>query len=159
MIYFLSLGSNLGQKANNLKQALSLLKKEGIRILRSSSLYETEPANVPDQPWFYNQVVEAEADFSPRELLKLLKEIEQRMGRKTSSQRAPRKIDLDILLAKNIIIRTNELVIPHPRLEKRNFVLVPLSEIAPGIVHPVLGIKIEDLAKKSKDSSIVKKLK
>jgi len=159
MIYFLSLGSNLGQKGNNLRQALSLLRKEGIRILRSSSLYETEPVGVPDQPWFYNQVVEAEADFSPMELLKLLKKIEQRMGRKDSAQKAPRKIDLDILLAENAVIRTKELVIPHPRLEKRNFILVPLSEIAPGIVHPVLETKIEDLAKKSKDPSIVKRLK
>jgi 2-amino-4-hydroxy-6-hydroxymethyldihydropteridine diphosphokinase len=159
MIYFLGLGSNLGQKGNNLRQALSLLRKEGIRILRSSSLYETEPVGVPDQPWFYNQVVEAEADLSPRELLKLLKKIEQRMGRKDSAQKALRKIDLDILLAENAVIRTKELVIPHPRLEKRNFILVPLSEIAPGIVHPVLETKIEDLAKKSEDPSIVKKLK
>jgi 2-amino-4-hydroxy-6-hydroxymethyldihydropteridine diphosphokinase len=159
MIYFLSLGSNLGQKGNNLRRALSLLRKEGIRILRSSSLYETEPVGVLDQPWFYNQVVEAEADFSPRGLLKLLKKIEQRMGRKDSAQKAPRKIDLDILLAENAVIRTKELVIPHPRLEKRNFILVPLSEIAPGIVHPVLETKIEDLAKKSEDPSIVKKLK
>jgi 2-amino-4-hydroxy-6-hydroxymethyldihydropteridine diphosphokinase len=159
MIYFLSLGSNLGQKGNNLKQALSLLRKEGIRIIRSSSLYETEPQGVPDQPWFYNQVVEAEADSSPKELLILLKKIEQRMGRKDSAQKAPRKIDLDILLAENVVLRTKDLVIPHPRMEKRNFILVPLSEIAPGTVHPVLEIKIEELAKNSKDTSIVNKLK
>lgn len=158
MKYYLGLGSNLGQKGDNLRQALARLRNEGIRILRSSSLYETEPAGVPDQPWFYNQVVEAEADFSPWELLKLLKKIEQRMGRKASVKKASRKIDLDILLAENTVIRTGELVIPHPRLEKRNFVLVPLGEIAPGIVHPVLRIKIEDLAKKSEDPSIVKRL-
>lgn len=158
MKYYLGLGSNLGQKGDNLRQALARLRNEGIRILRSSSLYETEPVGVPDQPWFYNQVVEAEADFSPWELLKLLKKIEQGMGRKASAKKAPRKIDLDILLAENTVIRTGELVIPHPRLEKRNFVLVPLGEIAPGVVHPVLRIKIEDLAKKSEDPSIVKRL-
>jgi len=158
MKYYLGLGSNLGQKGDNLRQALARLRNEGIRILRLSSLYETEPMGVPEQPWFYNQVVEAEADFSPGELLKLLKKIEQRMGRKTSAQEAPRKIDLDILLAENTVIRTRELVIPHPRLEKRNFVLVPLNEIASSVVHPVLKIKIEDLAKKSEDPSIVKRL-
>jgi 2-amino-4-hydroxy-6-hydroxymethyldihydropteridine diphosphokinase len=158
MKYYLGLGSNLGQKGDNLRQALARLRTEGIRILRSSSLYETEPVGVPEQTWFYNQVVEVEADFSPWELLKLLKKIEQRMGRKASAKKAPRKIDLDILLAENTIIRTRDLVIPHPRLEKRNFVLVPLGEIAPGVVHPVLKIKIEDLAKKSEDPSIVKRL-
>ena len=158
MKYFLSLGSNLGQKRDNLRKALARLRNEGIRILRSSSLYETEPVGVPGQPWFYNQVVEVEVNFSPGELLKLLKKIEQRMGRRASVQKAPRKIDLDILLAENTVIRKGELMIPHPRLEKRNFVLIPLCEIAPGIVHPVLKIKIEDLAKKSEDPSIVKKL-
>lgn len=159
MKYFLCLGSNLGQKKNNLKKALALLRNEGIRILRSSSFYETEPVDNLDQPWFYNQVVEVEAGFSPLELLKLAKKIEKRMGRKGSTQKSPRKIDIDILLAENEVIRTRELVIPHPRLEKRNFVLVPLGEIAPDIVHPVLKTKIEDLAKNSKDPSIVKKLK
>ena len=153
------MGSNLGQKRESLRQALALLRKEGIRILRSSSLYETEPVDIPNQPWFYNQVVEVDADFSPWELLKFVKEIEQRMGRKASAQKAPRKIDIDILLAEDSVIRTRELVIPHPRMDKRNFVLVPLGEIAPGIMHPVLGKKIEDLAKNSKDPSIVNKLK
>lgn len=158
MKYYLGLGSNLGQKKDNLKQAIARLRKEGIRILSSSSLYETEPKGVLEQPWFYNQVVEIETGFRPQGLLKLLKKIEQRMGRKASAKKAPRKIDLDILLAENTVIRTKELVIPHPRLDKRNFVLIPLSEIAPGLVHPVLKIKIEDLAAKAKDQSIVKKL-
>lgn len=158
MKYFLCLGSNLGQKKKNLKQALALLRNEGIRILRSSSFYETEPVDNLDQPWFYNQVVEVEAGFSPLELLKLAKKIEKRMGRKDPTQKSPRKIDIDILLAENAVIRTRELVIPHPRLEKRNFALIPLGEIAPDIVHPVLETKIEDLAKNSKDPSIVNKL-
>jgi len=159
MKYFLGLGSNLGQKRESLRKALALLRKEGIRVLRSSSLYKTEPVDNPNQPWFYNQVIEVDADFSPLELLKLIKEIEQRMGRKASAQKAPRKIDIDILLAEDTVIRTRELVIPHPRMDKRNFVLVPLGEIAPGIVHPVLKAKIEDLARKSEDTSLVKKLK
>jgi len=159
MKYFLGLGSNLGQKRESLRKALALLRKEGIRVLRSSSLYKTEPVDNPNQPRFYNQVIEVDADFSPLELLKLIKEIEQRMGRKASAQKAPRKIDIDILLAEDTVIRTRELVIPHPRMDKRNFVLVPLGEIAPGIVHPVLKAKIEDLARKSEDTSLVKKLK
>jgi len=158
MKYFLCLGSNLGQKRSNLRKALALLKKRGIRLLRLSSLYQTEPVEIQDQPWFYNQVVEIEANFSPLELLKLIKKIEQRMGRKDSIPKAPRKIDIDILLAEEKVVKTKELVIPHPGLEKRNFVLIPLCEIAPELVHPVLKIKIEDLVKKSKDPSLVRRL-
>jgi len=158
MKYFLCLGSNLGRRKHNLKLAVALLREEGIRVIRSSSLYETEPVDIPTQPWYYNQVIETEADFSPWELLKLAKEIEKRMGRKASAQKKPRQIDIDILLAENKVIRTKELVIPHPRLEKRNFVLIPLGEIAPDFVHPVLKIKIKVLAKKSEDPSLVRKL-
>lgn len=158
MKYFLCLGSNLGQKRSNLRKALALLKKSGIRLLRLSSLYQTEPVEIQDQPWFYNQVVEIEANFSPLELLKSIKKIEQRMGRKGSIPKAPRKIDIDILLAEEKVVKTKELVIPHPGLEKRNFVLIPLCEIAPELVHPVLKTKIEDLAKKSKDPSLVRRL-
>jgi len=158
MKYFLGLGSNLGKKGRNLRQALALLEKAGVCLLRSSSIYRTQPVGIPDQPWFYNHVVEVETMLSPLELLKLIKRIEQRMGRKASVQNAPRRIDIDILLAGNTVVRTKELVIPHPRLDKRNFVLVPLSEIAPDVVHPLLKTNIENLSKKSQDTSIVKKL-
>lgn len=158
MKYFLCLGSNLGQKGRNLKKALALLKKEGIRLIRLSSLYQTEPVEIPGQSWFYNQVAEVEASFSPLELLKLIKKIEQRMGRKDSLQKTSRKIDIDILLAGEKVVRTRKLVIPHPRLERRNFALLPLSEIAPDVVHPVLKTKIKDLAKQSGDSSVVRKI-
>ncbi|KPJ64158.1 hypothetical protein AMJ44_13290 [candidate division WOR-1 bacterium DG_54_3] len=158
MKYFLCLGSNLGQKGRNLKKALAMLKKEGIRIIRLSSLYQTEPVEIPGQSWFYNQVAEVEASLSPLELLKLIKKIEQRMGRKDSLQKTSRKIDIDILLAGEKVVRTRKLVIPHPRLERRNFALLPLSEIAPDVVHPVLKAKIKDLAKKSGDSSVVRKI-
>jgi len=159
MKYFLSLGSNIGQKRKNLRLALALLEKEGGKVLRASSLYKTQPVGISDQPWFYNQVVEVETDLSPFSLLRLIKEIEKNMGRKTTVNQGPRLIDIDILLAGNSVIRTRELIIPHPRLEKRNFVLIPLGEISPETVHPFLKIKIEDLGKKSKDPSLVKKLR
>lgn len=159
MKYFLCFGSNLGKKRKNLRRALSLLEKEGIKVLRSSSLYKTEPKDVPHQPWFYNQVVEAETDLNPKALLRLTKNIEQIMGRKASGQKGPRIIDIDILLAGDTVISTEELVIPHPRMEKRNFVLSPLREISPGTVHPLLKKTIEDLWKNSKDRSYVEKIR
>lgn len=158
MKYFLCFGSNLGKKRKNLRQALSLLEKERVKILRSSSLYKTQPVDVPHQSWFYNQVVEVETDFSPKALLRLIKNIEQSMGRNTSVQKGPRIIDIDILLAGDTVISTEELVIPHPRIEERNFVLFPLREISPGTVHPLLKKTIEDLWKNSKDQSLVKKI-
>ncbi|MFB0564565.1 MAG: 2-amino-4-hydroxy-6-hydroxymethyldihydropteridine diphosphokinase [Candidatus Aminicenantaceae bacterium] len=157
--YFLSLGTNLGQKKNNLSQALSLLEKKGVRILRSSSIYRTQPIDFHKQPWFYNQVVEVESSFSPLEFLRVIKNIEKTMGRRTTVKKGPRIIDIDILLAEKIIIKARELVIPHPLLEKRNFVLIPLRELSPHAIHPLLGTTIDILANKSEDKSIVKKLR
>jgi len=159
MKYFLCLGSNLGQKGKNLERALAFLDKEGVNVLRYSSLYETQPVGIKDQPWFYNQVVEVEVDLNALEFLRLINKIERKMGRKPTVKKSPRLIDIDILLAGDSVIKAKELVIPHPRLEKRNFVLVPLKEIAPEKVHPVLKTTIEDLCKNSKDTSLVKRLK
>ncbi|MGD8535142.1 MAG: 2-amino-4-hydroxy-6-hydroxymethyldihydropteridine diphosphokinase [Candidatus Aminicenantes bacterium] len=153
------LGSNLGDRGKNLEQAHSLLRKEGIRIIQLSSVYETQPVNLPSQPWFYNQVIEVKAEIAPLVLLALIKRIERSMGRKTPIQKGPRVIDIDILLAEDKVIHTEELSIPHPRLNKRNFVLIPFAEISPKTVHPLLKENIQNLLEKSSDHSTVKPVK
>jgi len=159
MRYFLSLGSNQRDRSHNLSQALSSLEKRGIKIINSSSLYETEPVGVHSFPWFFNQVIEVDTKFNPLALLEITKKIEQHMGRKPFRQKKPRVIDIDILLAENTVMKTENLIIPHPRLEKRNFVLIPLKEISPETIHPLLNEKIKDLLKKSDDKSVVRIVK
>lgn len=153
------LGSNLGDRAKNLERALVLLEEAGVKIVQRSSLYETQPVDLASQSWFYNQVVEAESNLSAHNLFGVIKNIEKRMGRKVLHPKGPRLIDVDILLAEENVVQTEELVIPHPRLDRRNFVLIPLNEISPQSVHPLLREKIEDLCRKSKDTSLVKKIK
>jgi len=158
MRYFLCLGSNIGDRNKNLEKALSLIEKKGAKIQKKSSVYETKPVDFPPQPWFFNQVVEVSAKLDPMDLLNVIKKIEQQMGRKPTTQKEPRIIDIDILLAEKTVIRTEKLEIPHPRMEKRNFVLIPFNEISPKTVHPLLNESIEDLRKKSKDHSAVRKI-
>lgn len=158
MKYFLCLGSNLGDRAKNLERAIIFLEEAGVKIVRRSSLYETQPVDLASQPWFYNQVVEAESHLSAHDLLGVIKNIEKRMGRKALHPKGPRLLDVDILLAEENVIQTEELVIPHPRLDRRNFVLIPLNEISPQSLHPLLREKIEDLCRKSKDTSLVRKI-
>lgn len=159
MRYFFGLGSNLGDKKRNLTQALRLLTREGITLVRASSIYKSQPVGYGKQPWFYNQVVEVSAHLQPVEMLRLIKKIERQMLRMPTLRNRPRPIDIDILLAEDQIIKTDELVIPHPRLEKRNFVLIPLVEISPDTVHPLFKEKMADLWKKSKDPSRVERLR
>jgi len=159
MRYFLSLGSNLGDREKNLTLALFSLEKEGAEILKMSSLYETQPVDFPSQPWFYNQIVEVRTKANPETLLDLIKKIEQKMGKKRQQKKGPRIIDIDIILAEDSVIRKKELKIPHPRMEKRNFVLLPFVEISPDTVHPVLNENMKTLWKKSDDRSIVKQIK
>jgi 2-amino-4-hydroxy-6-hydroxymethyldihydropteridine diphosphokinase len=115
-----------------------LLEKAGARILKQSSVYETEPVDYQPQPWFYNQVLEVEIACNPISLLDLVKDIEQRMKRRPVFDKGPRVIDIDILLAEKTVVQTQKLMIPHPRMSFRNFVMIPLSEIAPDLVHPLL---------------------
>jgi len=133
---YLSLGSNLGDRERNLEQAIDLLAAAGLRITRRSHIYETEPQDVRDQPWFLNLVVEAETDLFPKQLLAKLQQIEHQLGRKRIKPKGPRTIDIDILLYGNAVIETDELVAPHPRLPERRFVLEPLAELAPDLRWP-----------------------
>lgn len=158
MKYFLIFGSNLGNREKNLTDALSQLVKEGVEVISVSSLYETQPVDLASQPWFYNQVVEIKSNVNPKLLLELIKKIEKKMGREHYVNKGPRVIDIDILIAEDTVVQTKELIIPHPRLEERNFVLVPFAEISPDTVHPKLDERIRDLLRKSNDSSIVKKI-
>ena len=155
MKYFLSLGSNVGDRRDYLIRALAALKKGGIKVLRSSSLYLTQPVGFTAQRWFCNQVIEASTDLEPLDLLALIKEVEKNLGRRPALKNRPRTIDIDILMAEDRTVATEYLVIPHPRMAERNFVLVPLAEIAPEAVHPTLKKRISDLYKTSKDSSQV----
>lgn len=135
-IVYLSLGSNLGDRCANLDDAVKRLSAPDLRILKKSSVYKTEPREFLEQPWFLNQVVEAETSLFPRRLLARLKNIERTMGRTRTMPKGPRRIDLDILFFGTAILSTPDLEIPHPRLAERRFVLEPLAEIAPDLRHP-----------------------
>jgi 2-amino-4-hydroxy-6-hydroxymethyldihydropteridine diphosphokinase len=159
MRYYLSLGSNLKEKTRNLARARRLLERSGVRIVRSSSLYHTQPVGKSDQPWFINQVIEIATALRPQGLLRLLKSIERKLGRRPSPVNGPRLIDLDILLAGDLVMKGKTLIIPHPRLRQRNFVLVPLEEIAPDAVHPVVKKTVLDLCRSSEDPAVVRRLR
>ncbi len=141
---YLALGANLGKRDANLRSALALFSPE-IKIRRVSPVYETEPWGYHDQPAFLNQVCEAETELSARDLLDYLKQIEARLGRQATFRNGPRLIDLDVLFYDDQVIDTGELVIPHPRLHERAFVMVPLADLAPELVHPVLNRTIAGL--------------
>lgn len=155
MIYFLSLGSNLENKTRNLARAGRLLRESGVEILAASSVYLTEPVDYTDQPWFANRVLEVRSALDPPALLRLAKCVENKMKRVPRVGKGPRTIDIDILFAGDTVLETPDLVIPHPRLAQRNFVLVPLCEIAPETRHPVLGKTIRELALSSSDPARV----
>lgn len=134
---YLCLGTNSGDRLRLIERALQRLAAEGLRLLRISSVYETEPVDRRGQPWFLNLVVEAETDLFPRMLLARLQRIERELGRRRLTPKGPRTIDVDLLFYGEAVVRTRELVIPHPRLAERRFVLEPLAELAPDLRHPV----------------------
>jgi len=153
---YLALGSNIGEREKNLREAISRLDRAAIRVLKTSSLYETEPVDYLDQAWFLNAVLSAQTDLTPAALLRTLREIESGMGSKKAFAKGPRLIDLDILLYDQATIDTPELQIPHPRMLQRNFVLVPLAEIAPALRHPSWSGSAAALLSRSPDRSAVR---
>jgi 2-amino-4-hydroxy-6-hydroxymethyldihydropteridine diphosphokinase len=141
---FIALGSNLGYRWSNLRTARDALVPE-VQVVKASTVYITTPWGFEDQPDFLNQVLEVRTSLEPLVLLQYLKTIETKMGRKESFRNGPRLIDLDILFYGKRVIDTMELHIPHPHLQERAFVLVPLNEIAPDFIHPVFQKSVEDL--------------
>jgi len=146
-IAYIGIGSNLGNREENCERAINLLMKNEITVTKRSSMIETEPWGVKDQPKFINMAVETETGLKPDALLRLLKKIEVEVGRLPASHWSPRIIDLDILLYDDTIMKTSDLEIPHPHMSERIFVLKPLAEIAPDKIHPVLGKSIKNLLK------------
>ncbi|HEY7546647.1 MAG TPA: 2-amino-4-hydroxy-6-hydroxymethyldihydropteridine diphosphokinase [Blastocatellia bacterium] len=178
MIVYFGLGSNLGDRSENLREARERIASLGLKITRASSLYETEPVGFRDQGWFLNQVIEvdtadvrfanvaAEIDSDARELLEAsalldaLLEIEREMGRQRTFTDGPRVIDIDLLLYGDRVfhqaVGKTHLIVPHPRMHLRRFVLEPLCEIAPGIIHPTMNKTCRQLLDELDDHSIVR---
>jgi 2-amino-4-hydroxy-6-hydroxymethyldihydropteridine diphosphokinase len=182
---YLSLGSNIGDRARNIARALELLAARGVRVVKQSALYETEPVEMRAQDWFLNGVVEVETEtrgreglggsgelapqhlarqhltpqhLAPQQLMQALLEIERSMGRERVTPKGPRIIDMDILLYGSAVVREAQLEIPHPRMAERRFVLVPFAEIAPEAVHPVLKKTIRELLSETRDRSEVRRV-
>ena len=156
MDVYLGLGANMGDRQANLERAVELLG-ERLRIEKVSSVYETEPVGYEEQPPFLNAVCRVQTDIGPLQLLSLVKGIEAGMGRVPNFTDGPRPIDVDIILYGDLVMVDPELTIPHPRMAQRAFVLVPLAEIAPDIVHPFSGESIEYMTAKVDGIDGVKK--
>lgn len=154
----LGLGGNLGDPAENIRSALALIEKRGLgKVVAVSSLWRTEPVGIAEQPWFVNAAAAIETKLPPDLLLPRLQLIERDLGRPAERVKdGPRMIDLDILLAGGLVLPTPG--IPHPRMHRRKFVLAPLSEIAPDVIHPVLGKSIIQLYATLDDESVVEKI-
>ncbi len=155
---YLSMGSNMGDRAGNMARAVAALRERGVRVTQESSLYETEPVEMQSQERFLNSVVSVETEDEPRALLAKLLVIERGMGRERVVPKGPRVIDMDIVLYGERVVNQPGLVIPHPRMAERRFVLVPLAAIAPEAMHPVLGKTVAELLAATRDRSAVKKI-
>jgi 2-amino-4-hydroxy-6-hydroxymethyldihydropteridine diphosphokinase len=156
---YLSLGSNRGNRLENLRRAIDELSKAGVIVRRISSFYKTEPVDFGPQAWFLNCAAEAATELMPMRLLKTVKLVERALGRRPGVDKGPRPIDIDILLYEDIVIRTAGLVIPHERMAERRFVLVPLRELAPAARHPVSRKTVAEMLKDSQDLSQVVRYK
>jgi 2-amino-4-hydroxy-6-hydroxymethyldihydropteridine diphosphokinase len=160
IVCYIGIGSNLGNTLQNCKYAIeSLSRINGINPTRTSSFYKTEPVGIEKQNYFINAVVELTTILSARDLLQALRKIERGMGRKRETKGGPRIIDLDLLFYGQDVIREADLVVPHPEIHKRRFVLEPLYEIASYFIHPVFGVSIRGLKDRLADTKIVEMIK
>lgn len=141
---FLALGSNVGNKKQNIKQAVTLLKKH-VHKIKSAKLYETQPMYYEDQDLFINTVIQGQTLLSPKELLAFVKHAERELGRQKRFQNGPREIDIDILFYDQLIYESVELIIPHPKISERAFVLEPFADLDPDFVHPQLKKTIKQM--------------
>ncbi|MBF0204202.1 MAG: 2-amino-4-hydroxy-6-hydroxymethyldihydropteridine diphosphokinase [Desulfamplus sp.] len=148
-IVFISIGSNMGDKYANCMMGIEHIGKlHGTKVVDIAHFYKTEPVDYKDQDWFVNSALKIETDLDPETLMVSLKEIEQQLGQYQKTVRfGPRIIDLDIIFYQDIVVNTEKLTIPHPRMHKRGFVLKPLCDIAPEIIHPVIGDSAANLLK------------
>lgn len=153
---FLLLGTNLGDRAANLKSARNLIAFRAGQIIATSSVYETAPWGKTDQPGFLNQCLAINTQHSPEELLRILQKTEKEIGRESTEKWGPRLIDIDILFYEDRTTATDQLTIPHPYLHQRRFTLLPLAEIAAKFKHPILNKSVENLLKVCEDQSEVK---
>ncbi len=153
----LSFGSNLGDRKAMIEKAVELLiEKRAVFGTTLSSFYETEPVGYSDQPWFLNSALKGTTELSPEELFAVCKQTEKELGRISRTKWHEREIDIDVLFYGKLILKTDELEIPHPRLHERRFVLAPAAEIAPDLLHPVLGLDLSNLLMRCTDSSSVR---
>ncbi|HIE30648.1 TPA: 2-amino-4-hydroxy-6-hydroxymethyldihydropteridine diphosphokinase [Candidatus Poribacteria bacterium] len=154
---YVSFGSNLGNRLKNIKRGLEFVSRNrSITITKKSSLYETEPVGYANQGYFLNGVVEIETYITPHRLLSILKRAERDIGRRRRRRWGPREIDFDILLYNQKCVDTPSLIVPHPRMHERGFVLIPLVEIAPKVIHPIFKKSVQQLLVKFADTKGVK---
>lgn len=155
---YLGLGSNLGDRRASLRDALDTLEAPDLHIGALSPIYETEPLEVVDQPWFLNLVAEAATTLSPIELLARLQDVERTFGRRRTIPKGPRTLDIDILYYGRLVLDTPELTIPHPRVSERRFVLVPLADIAPGLRDPRTGRTVLEMIEEAPAGQVVRRI-
>lgn len=144
-IVYLGLGSNVGDCERNLQRALEQMETPDLHIVRASPVYETEPVDYTQQPWFLNQVAEAETELFPMQLLARVGRVERALGRVRGIPKGPRIIDIDILFFGRATVRTAKLEVPHPGIAERRFVLMPLADLAPDLRHPVTGKTVREM--------------
>jgi 2-amino-4-hydroxy-6-hydroxymethyldihydropteridine diphosphokinase len=157
VIVYLALGSNLGDREQYLRSAIRGLSTRGVQVIRSSSVYLTEPREILEQPWFLNAVVECETSLEPALLLETCRAVEAENARLRDVDKGPRTLDIDIIFYGNAIVRKPGLLIPHPRFSERRFVLAPLAEIAPQFIDPIRGLTVQELLERTSDSAEVRR--